>query len=218
MGCAGSSQGSHGDGAGGETKGVIIQDLDRQELDADVKRSMTHDATYLISTVTLNSNHNLSTCMPSTAEDFVRILMGGEQPCFTGANETGLTCTEAQVALLPPLIAAFNSSNSAHQRFELLNTFMTTAAAAEKAAGPQVVDGVKHDVKRYEVVPSKTAETVYYVEDFPSGTYAHGKTLATGVWRWARFVALLLDSKVESFASAKGRDEVLRMMLNPSLL
>ena len=168
---------------------------------------------YLLVTAALKPEHDLTLRMPATVDEFVDALTSGDRPCFTGANDAGLTCTPAQRALLTPLIAAFNAASSGLGRVELLNKFMVEAAAAEKAAGAQTVDGVSYRIGDYQMQAASgeaPAGTVLFVEDYPDGPQAHGKTLAVGVMRWARFVANLVDLKVETFPNAAARDEALR--------
>ena len=161
---------------------------------------------YLFAKATLKADHDMSVMMPPSENEFVALLKGGDQPCFTGADEPGLTCTGAQLALLPALIEAFNAAASAQERFELLNRYMVDAATVEKAAGAQTVGELSCRVARYDLVAGSSPTTVYFLEDYPDGTLAHGKTLAVGVMRWARFHVKLVDLQVHSFANADERD------------
>ena len=47
---------------------------------------------------------------------------------------------------------------------------------------------------------------MHCAQDYPDGAEAHGKTLAVGVFRWARFHAKLIGVTVQRFASAHERD------------
>ena len=95
---------------------------------------------------------------------------------------------------------------SAQERFELLNRYMVDAATVEKAAGAQTVGELSCRVARYDLVAGSSPTTAYFLEDYPDGTLAHGKTLAVGVMRWARFHVKLVDLQVHSFANADERD------------
>ena len=87
------------------------------------------------------------------------------------------------------------------------------AVSAEMAAGPQTVDGVAYTTTRYESLAGASPGTVLFVEDYPQGSTAHGKTLAVGVMRWVRFVAKGADLKVERYDSAAERDQALTKAL-----
>ena len=167
-------------------------------------------AEFVLATATVKPEHDIQVLLPPM-DEFVAALSSGDPPCFTGASEAGLTCTPAQLALLPPFITAFNDSTSVLARFAHFNAFLLEATAAEINAGAQTVDGVACRVARYDLAPGESPETVYYVEDYPNGRAAHGKTLAVGVMRWFRFVAKLVDLKVDTFSSADDRDAALRM-------
>ena len=168
---------------------------------------------YLLVTATLSAAHEMSVLMPPTVEEFVDVLKGGERrgerPYFTGANEPGLTCTGAQIELLGGLIDEFNTATTAQARFARVCRFMVDAGAgaAEKAAGPQTLaGGTPQTVDEYKMVPGAAPGTVYFLEDYPEGSEAHGMTLAVGVFRWVRFNAMLVDAEVQSFASVEERN------------
>jgi len=165
----------------------------------------------LLVTATLRVAHEMSVLMPPTADEFVDVLKGGERPCFTGANEPGLTCTGAQFELLGGLIDDFNTATTAQARFARVCRFMVEAGAAEKAAGAQTLaGGSPQTVEDYKMVCGASPETVYLLEDYPEGNEAHAMTLAVGVFRWARFNANLVDAKVQSFASVEERNAAAR--------
>ena len=179
----------------------------------------SENGAYLFVTVTLKPDHDMASKMPPTADEFVEALKGGAQPCFVGADDEGITCTAAQQALLGPLCAAYNAAGTAQARFELINKYMLDAVTAEIEAGVQTFDGVGYLVTLYEMKPAPrrggwwrgrwvgpSKGTVYYLEDYPNGPAAHGRTLAVGVFRWARFVAKLVDAKIERFKTAQERD------------
>jgi len=159
--------------------------------------------TYLLVTATLDESHDMYLRMPPTADAFVDALKSTNPPCFVDKGRR-TRCIDAQTELLPALIEAFNNAGSAQKRFDLANKFMVEAADAEKASGDKLT------VRRYELQPSASPETVFFLEDYPAGDEAHGKTLAVGVFRWMRFVAKLTDAKVVRYTSAQERDDALK--------
>ena len=75
------------------------------------------------------------------------------------------------------------------------------------AVGPQTLaGGTPQTVDEYKMVPGAAPGTVYFLEDYPEGSEAHGMTLAVGVFRWVRFNAMLVDAEVQSFASVEERN------------
>jgi hypothetical protein len=167
----------------------------------------------LLVTARLSAAHKMSVLMPPTADEFVDVLKGGDHPCFTGANEPGLTCTGSQIELLGGLIDEFNTATSAQARFARVCRFMVDAVAAEQAAGPQTLaGGTPQTVEAYKMVPGAAPETVYFLEDYPDGNEAHVMTLAVGVFRWVRFNASLVDAQVQSFTSVEERNAAVQQL------
>ena len=122
----------------------------------------------------------------AVAAEFVALLGSGSRPCF---SDVGLQCTDAQTSLLPDLISSYNRATSAEQRLDVLTRFMVRAVAIE-AQAPQLLDNQPYVVTRYDA-QRLGVSAVQFLECYPNGDAAHGRTLAVAVMRWARFHAKL---------------------------
>jgi len=176
-------------------------------------------AKYILATAKLKTEHDPTSTMPDTAEDFVAVLSagGGEgkpPPCFTPLDPP-LACTAPQMALLAGLIKAYNAATTGEARFGIIAAFMAEAVAAE-AATPQKIGDEGFLCSRYDIykVSGSDGTTAVFAECFPWGDKAHGKTLALGVLRWARFQAKLIDLKPEFSKTPQELDAALKAALS----
>ena len=166
-------------------------------------------AAYILATASLVAEHDVTSMMPATADEFIRELSDGERPCFQPV-EPPLQCTEPQKALLPALIAAYNAAASGAARFELIAKFLAEAQALE-AAAPQKLGEEEFVCTQYDIYKTGPGAAVF-AESFPWGDAAHLKTLGLGVLRWARFKANLVELEPQKFdgpSAEKQRDDAL---------
>ena len=116
---------------------------------------------------------------------------------------------------MPKLIEAYNAAETGAARFGVVAEFMAEAMAAE-AVAPQVMGEAEFVCSRYDIYKREgEATAAVFAECFPWGDGAHGKTLALGVLRWARFQAKLIDLKPQKFATSSELDTALVAALEP---
>ena len=128
---------------------------------------------------------------------------------WSGAADN-LASTAPQAELLDGLISKFNGAGSVEERFNLVAHFLVEAAQIE------AVDGSVTRYDLYQVGPG----SVCFIEDYPLGSDAHSKSLATAVLRWTRFEvkeptegrlhSMLMEMAVDRWENEAERDSSAR--------